>query len=127
MPSKWEDKVEPQNLVIFRYKCGCGVYSVNSGPTTDASTVYLALQQRGDEVTVSFGALPASNASAHSSMRKLVIQLSSAINLDGFQKASSKCAVSRSAAARVAGLCMPLAIAISTDRHHESPPRVNYV
>ena len=94
VPKKWEDKVEPQNLVIFRYKCGCGVYSVNSGPTTDASTVYLALQQRGDEVTVSFGALPASNASAHSSMRKLVIQLSSAINLDGFQKASSKCAVS---------------------------------
>lgn len=94
VPNKWEDKVGPQSVVIFRYKCGRGMYSVSSGPTTDASTVYLALQQRGDEVTVSFGALPVSNASVPSSMRQLVIQLSSAINLDGFQKAASKCAVS---------------------------------
>ena len=94
VPSKWEDKVGPQGVVIFRYKCGCGEYSVSSGPTTDASTVYLALQQRGDEVTVSFGALPASNTSGNSSTRQMVVQISSVINLDGFQKASSKGAVS---------------------------------
>jgi len=91
VPAKWEGNVKAnEGIVSFRYKCGSEVYSTNcAGPTNDASTVYLALQQKGDDVLVSFGTLPSSDKDV-SSTKQLTFPLSSAVNLEGFRTAASK-------------------------------------
>ena len=42
VPPKWEDNASSSNseVIAFRYKCGKEVYTTDSGPTNDATTMY---------------------------------------------------------------------------------------
>lgn len=91
IPPKWEEKAEPRagGVIAFRYKCGKGVYSVDLGHTSDATTVYLALRfLSGSEVAVAFGALPSS--ADKSDVKQLKFELGKHVNLDGFAAAKAK-------------------------------------
>jgi len=77
-------------VIAFRYKCGNDVYSTDSGPTNDATTVYLALQLLpGSDVFVTFGTLP-STANNKSDKKQWIFPLGQHVNLDGFTAAKTK-------------------------------------
>eukprot|EP00578_Thalassiosira_sp_NH16_P030589 CAMPEP_0181082132 /NCGR_PEP_ID=MMETSP1071-20121207/3461_1 /TAXON_ID=35127 /ORGANISM="Thalassiosira sp., Strain NH16" /LENGTH=625 /DNA_ID=CAMNT_0023163703 /DNA_START=148 /DNA_END=2026 /DNA_ORIENTATION=- len=105
-PAEVEEGASPSSsnggggaVVAFRYKCGSGVYSVDSGHANDATTVYLALRLsvgEGDDddevVSMSFGALPAGDGSAEEEEQRPLLKfpLGRHVNLDGFRAARAK-------------------------------------
>ncbi|KAL7534470.1 hypothetical protein ACHAXR_005895 [Thalassiosira sp. AJA248-18] len=95
VPPKWEDYADSvgdaAGVIVFRYKCGKEVYSTESGPTNDATTVYLALNfvtGNEEEVAVTFGTLPKDKSSNERKQMKLPI--GQHVNLDGFAAAKAK-------------------------------------
>jgi len=109
VPPAWEENAKlarskengDGGVICFRYKCGEEVYSVNSGRTNDATTVYLALQlsagSDGEEqvVSVTFGTLPSTTANDNNTatnygLKQLKFPLGKHVNLDGFAAAKRK-------------------------------------
>lgn len=88
VPPKWEDTSgDDDGVIAFRYKCGKEVYTVDSGHTNDATTVYLTLQLlQGGEVSVTFGTLK--NEKSGEKLQ-LKFPLGQHVNLDGFQAAKT--------------------------------------
>ena len=91
VPPKWEDNASSSNseVIAFRYKCGKEVYTTDSGPTNDSTTMYLTVQLiEGNEVVVVFGTLPSPSSEKEST--KLTFPLGQYANLAGFQAAKAK-------------------------------------
>ncbi|KAL9184616.1 hypothetical protein ACHAXT_012586 [Thalassiosira profunda] len=91
VPAKWEETASGDaSFVVFRYKCGKGVYSAScTSHTNDAATVYLALDELpGGDVSITFGPLPSKEGGAE--RPKMQFALGKHVNLDGFQSAYAK-------------------------------------
>jgi hypothetical protein len=83
VPANWEEGCKsPSSRVAFRYKCGRGEYSIDTN-NTDASTLYLLVECKDDQIAVYFGPLV-------KEVKRLVFQLETYVNLDGMKAALEK-------------------------------------